>query len=135
MPTTTADKKAAPTATGPAAARTAPALGRELTPQSDDQPLLSIRASVPAADADTFIAAALHDIRVYLQEHHVTPAGPPFSICRRRGSMLDVEAGWPTAKPLAGTGRIRSGALPRLLTGPGRLCDSTRARGLSPAGM
>jgi hypothetical protein len=88
------------------------------TPGPHDQPVLSIRASVPETEAATFIADALHDVRVYMQEHHVQPAGPPFSICRARETQVDVEAGWPTAAPLAGTGRIHGGALPRSLLEP-----------------
>ncbi len=87
--------------------------------QSDEQQVLSIRDLVPKEDAQRFIADALHDIRVFMQEHDLAPAGPPFSICRLRGDDLDLEAGWPTAtKPLAGTSRIHSGSLPRALTGP-----------------
>jgi hypothetical protein len=84
-----------------------------------DQPVLSVRGSVPKAEAERFIADALRDIRVFMQEHDVAPAGPPFTICRPRGSCLDVEAGWPTAvKCLAGSSRIHAGLLPRSLTGP-----------------
>ena len=85
---------------------------------SDDQPVLSMRASVPRPEAESFIAGALHDVRVFMHEHHVTAAGPPFSICRPDGATVDIEAGWPTAaNPPAGTDRIHSGSLPRSLTG------------------
>jgi hypothetical protein len=87
------------------AVRHSPGLG------SGRQPILSIRATVDKADAGAFIAEALRDIRVYMQEHRVSPAGRPFSICRQRGSSVDVEAGWPTAKLLTGTTRIHCGEL------------------------
>lgn len=93
-----------------------------------DQPILSIRATVAADEAEAFIAAALHDIRVYLQEHDVAPAGPPFSICRSRGESVDVEAGWPVVQALGGTSRIHSGAVPGSFVGPERVAvgsDST----------
>jgi formate-dependent phosphoribosylglycinamide formyltransferase (GAR transformylase) len=84
----------------------------------DEQPILSIRASVPKADASTFVAEALRDIRAFMQEHHLRAAGPPFSICRGRADEVDVEAGWPvTSRPVAGTSRIHAGSLPRSLTG------------------
>jgi len=92
----------------------------ELEParRTDDQPILSTRAVVPRPDAEAFIAASLHDIRVFMQEHHIAAAGPPFSVCRPRGGDLDIEVGWPTAtKALAGTGRIHAGSLPRSLAG------------------
>ncbi len=78
-----------------------------------DQQLVSIRARVPEEDAPGFISEALHDIRAYLQEHHTPTAGPPFSVCRPvEGGLVDVEAGWPVAEPVAGTSRIHCGALP-----------------------
>jgi hypothetical protein len=82
-----------------------------------EQPILSIRATVPEPEADSFVAEALHDVRVYMQEHDVAPAGPPFSIRRQRGDEVDVEAGWPTAGLLAGTSRIHSGLVPHSLAG------------------
>lgn len=80
-----------------------------------DQPILSVRGAVPETDAGAFIAEALHDIRAYMQEHHISSAGPPFSICRPRGSSVDVEAAWPTAGAVAGTSRIHAGSIPRSL--------------------
>jgi hypothetical protein len=79
----------------------------------DNQPILSIRASVPAERAAEFIAAALGDIRAYIHEHHAAVAGAPFSICRDSGGgTIDVEAGWPVVEPVAGTSRIHGGMLP-----------------------
>ena len=100
-------------------ARAAAPPGQRYTLRPDDQPVLTLRASVPETEAERFIADALHDIRVFMQEHHVTAAGPPFSICRPHGTTVDIEAGWPTATNApAGTSRIHSGSLPRSLTGP-----------------
>jgi hypothetical protein len=83
-----------------------------------DEPVLSIRARVPTDQASVFVTDALHAIRVYLQEHHVQPAGPPFSISRPSGAECDIEAGWPTTVPVQGSGRIHGGALPRSLLQP-----------------
>lgn len=98
-------------------ARAAPAVPQKHK-ASAGEPILSIRATVLKGDAEGFIAQALHDIRAYMQEHHVAPAGAPFSICRPCGNDLDIEAGWPTDRPLAGTSRIHCGALPRPGTAP-----------------
>jgi hypothetical protein len=117
LSTTIELQRDAPTGLEPPLARAAPGPGKPAL--NPDQQILSIRASVPKAEAGRFIGDALHDIRIFMQEHDVSPAGPPFSICRPRGSDLDIEAGWPTAgKPLASTSRIHSGTLPRSLTGP-----------------
>jgi hypothetical protein len=121
MRTTTELDTAAPSRPEPVSRRPAqaPAGRHRPTGRHDDQPILSIRGSVPRADAGRFIAEALRDIRVFMQEHHVSAAGPPFSICRPRGSDVDIEAGWPIgAQRLAGTSRIHAGTLPRSLTGP-----------------
>jgi hypothetical protein len=121
MPTTTEREGGARPRLELAPAQAAPTLNlrHESTLRPDDQPILSIRASVPKAEAQRFIAEALHGIRAFMQEHQLPPAGPPFSICRPRGSNVDIEAGWPTARrELAGRGRIHSGSLPRSLTGP-----------------
>jgi hypothetical protein len=85
----------------------------------EDQPVLSVRGTTSEGEAESFIADALRDVRVYLQEHHIETVGPPFSICRPRGDEIDVEAGWPLAAPLPGTGRIHGGAIPRSLLEPG----------------
>jgi hypothetical protein len=90
--------------------------GRHLSSgRPDNRPILSIRASVAEREADGFISDALHDVRVYMQEHRVQPAGAPFSIRLPRDGAIDIEAGWPTARPFPGTGRIHCCALPRSL--------------------
>lgn len=86
---------------------------------SANQPVLSIRGAVPKEEDRAFIAEALHDIRLFMHEHEIPPAGPPFSICEPRGSYLEIEAGWPTSTQALGTSRIHSGSLPRSLAGHG----------------
>jgi hypothetical protein len=93
-------------------------IAQRSTERPHDQPVLSIRASVPESEAGEFVAGALHDIRVYLQEHHERPAGPPFSIRWPAGRAMDIEAGLPTEARLPGSGRIHGGALPRSLLEP-----------------
>jgi hypothetical protein len=81
-----------------------------------ERSVVTIRARVRADAAHDFIAEALRDIRAYLQEHHLRPSGPPFSISRAHGGdQLDVEAGWPIPQPVPGTSRIHSGTLPTAL--------------------
>lgn len=120
MPTTIElEQGVAATGFEPPPTRAESPVGRRHLLRPDDQSVLSIRVTVPETEAERFIAGALHDVRVFMQEHHVSPAGPPFSICLPRGSNLDIEAGWPIAtNTIVGTSRIRSGSLPRSLTGP-----------------
>jgi hypothetical protein len=136
MPTTTARDPDTTPGFELTPARTSPALsGRDRPNQRPDgQPVLSVRATVPKADAGRFIAEALHDIRTFMHEHHLPAAGPPFSISRPHGHNVDVETGWPTAvRPLAGTSRIHPGSLPRSYIGPrdspGRIASSLEREG------
>jgi hypothetical protein len=101
-----------------------PPMHRELGRQAAaGQPILSIRTRVDENDAARCIKDALKDIHTYMQEHHIDPAGPPFSICQPAGQHgIDVEAGWPLMRPVAGTGRIHGGSLPVML-----LSSSTRS--------
>lgn len=118
MPITNELENRVLTAVEPAMRRMPPRAARYHAVSHDEQPILSIRACVPKADASTFVAEALRDIRAFMQEHHLRAAGPPFSICRGRADEVDVEAGWPvTGKPVGGTSRIHAGSLPRSLTG------------------
>ena len=75
------------------------------------QPVLTIRARVPADEASLFIRAALQEIRAHVKSHHVEVEGPPFAICHPAPQGLDVEAGWPVRRA-PGNGRIQAGALP-----------------------
>jgi hypothetical protein len=136
LPTSTELQEDAATGFEARYAQASAAARHERIPQHDDQPILSIRDSVPEAEAEKFIADALHDIRVFMQEHDLRPAGPPFSLCRARGGNLDIEAGWPTAgQPHVGTSRVHGGSLPRSLTGAlDRFPGSTGARDPAPAG-
>ena len=80
------------------------------------QPVLSTRARVRESDSAHFIQDALEDIRAYMQEHHIHPAGPPFARCRSTGAgTLDIETGWLLERPVQGSGRIHAASLPTTL--------------------
>lgn len=79
------------------------------------QPVLTIRRCVEPTDVPAFVRDALHEIRAYIEDHHVEVRGEPFSICHTRSpDGVDVEVGWPVTEA-AGTERISSGALPLTL--------------------
>ena len=76
------------------------------------QPVLSIRARVPAAEAAAFTRVALGEVRRYIEDHHGEIEGPPFAIQHAESTThVDLEVGWPT-RHLAPAGRIAAGALP-----------------------
>jgi hypothetical protein len=78
------------------------------------QPVISKRGQVAADDASRFIRRALEDVRAYMREHDLEPAGPPFAICipAARTGQVDVEAGWPLEQIAQGAGAIHSATLP-----------------------
>ena len=79
------------------------------------QPVLTIRARVPESVLPIFVSVALHRIRLYMGEHDLAIAAPPFTVTRpspERG-VVDVEAGWPTTSLAPGSGSIHGGMLPR----------------------
>jgi hypothetical protein len=87
-----------------------------LLDSAHERSVVTIRAHIRADAVADFVADALRDIRAYLQEHHLRPNGPPFSISRAHGGdELDVEAGWPILQPVPGTSRIHTGTLPTAL--------------------
>ena len=82
------------------------------------QAVLSIRARVDKCDATTFVHESLESIYVYMREHDMHPAGPPFALCKSAGvRAIDVEAGWPLDRSVDGAGRIHAGSVPTALIG------------------
>jgi hypothetical protein len=73
-----------------------------------------VRTRIDEHEAASFVHEALEDIRSYMQEHDISPAGPPFSIALQadQAGIADVEVGWPVDRPVNGNGRIHGGALP-----------------------
>jgi hypothetical protein len=83
------------------------------------QPVLAIRACTSDHDAAQFIRDALKELHAFLLDHDLQPTGRPFTLVHRTPTpgTRDIEVGWPTDRPFAGTGRIHSGTLPAALTG------------------
>jgi hypothetical protein len=84
-----------------------------------DQPVLAIRASIDERDAARFVHDALEEIHVFMHGRGLRPAGPPFTIVNRakETGTVDVEAGWPIDRPVAGADRIHGGMLPTAIAG------------------
>ena len=79
------------------------------------QPVITKRGQVATDDSNRFIRDALEDVRAYMHEHELDPAGPPFAICTPAAEpgLVDVEAGWPLDQIAQGAGAIHSATLPR----------------------
>jgi effector-binding domain-containing protein len=78
------------------------------------QPRLTavVRGHVEQPDLPAFLGAAFGEtIQVITAQQH-TPAGPPFARYRMSGTGFDVEAGFPSPGPVAGTGRVEASELP-----------------------
>jgi effector-binding domain-containing protein len=79
----------------------------------DAQPVLSIRATIPVAQLGEAMGDRMLALGSYLQERGAQVAGPPFVRYHMFGETeADMETGVPVVEPVAGEGRIVSGALP-----------------------
>jgi effector-binding domain-containing protein len=88
-------------------------------------PVLSMRVHVPVHALPDFLSKAFSSIFQYLAELGEIPAGVPFVAYYNMDMQdLDVEAGYPVARPLAGRDEIQPGSLPEgpvaetIYTGP-----------------
>ncbi len=87
--------------------------------------VLSIRVRLPVHELPDFLDQAFSSISQYLSEVGESPSGPPFvAYYNMEMENLDVEAGYPVSRPLAGRDAIRPGRLPEgqvaetIYTGP-----------------
>jgi effector-binding domain-containing protein len=77
------------------------------------QPVLSIRANVPVAELTQAQGESLRALWSFLQQHRVTPAGPPFVRYHTFGeTQAHLETGIPVAEAVVGEGRVAAGELP-----------------------
>jgi len=77
------------------------------------QPALSMRLRTPVERLPQELGQAFGVVFSYMQELGEYPAGPPF-VAYYNADMqdLDVEAGFPTTKPLPGKGAVESSQAP-----------------------
>ena len=114
------------------------------------QPVLSVRTRTTVQNLPSLLGKAYGEIAHYLGELGEQPAGPPFTIYYNMDMQdLDIEAGVPVAKRLAGRGEIQTSELPAgtvatcLYTGPysdmapayGALTQWVAERGYEPTGV
>lgn len=79
----------------------------------EPQPVVSIRTTCKPAEIGPILGEILPEVFVYLDRNGIRPVGPPFT--RYHGyteENVDLEGGFPVAKPQPGAGRIESGELP-----------------------
>ena len=82
---------------------------REVQPQTT----ACIRVTTTPAEIGPVMGQILPEVWGYLEEQGVHPAGPPFARYHAyQENQVDLEAGFPVSKPVAGAGRIAAGALP-----------------------
>lgn len=79
-----------------------------------DQPYVAIRTRATMQQLDTAIPQGLGEVSAWLQKQGIAPAGAPF--CRYliidMEALLELEIGWPVARPASGDGRVQAGVLP-----------------------
>jgi effector-binding domain-containing protein len=77
------------------------------------QPVLAIRARVKGQDLPQMLGQSFGAVAQYLGELGEQPAGAPFAAYYNMDmENLDVEAGFPVARPLPGRGAIQAGEIP-----------------------
>jgi effector-binding domain-containing protein len=78
------------------------------------QPYVAIRTQVTHQMLGTVVPPLNQEVFAWLGQQGVAPAGPPFWKYNvvDMASNLEVEAGAPVARPLAGNGRVVEGVLP-----------------------
>jgi len=76
------------------------------------QPVLSIRTRTALADLPNVIGESYHRIAAYLEELGEQPADAPFTAYYNLDMHdMDVEMGFPVARPLPGKGDIKAGEI------------------------
>ena len=78
-----------------------------------EQPTLSIRATQAVGDLPQFFGHVYGSIMQYLGELGANPSGMPFATYYNLDMQhMDVEAGFPVAKPLPAKGEIQASRIP-----------------------
>ncbi len=77
------------------------------------QPVMSIRTRTTVQEMPAFLGRAYGAVAQYLGEMGEAPAGPPFAAYYNMDMPnLDMEAGFPSSKPLPAKGEIRASEIP-----------------------
>ncbi|MDP1827530.1 MAG: GyrI-like domain-containing protein [Archangium sp.] len=81
--------------------------------QQPSQPTLCVKAQVPVTELPMALGKAFGQIMGLLESRGEQPAGMPYVAYKNLDmANLDVEIGFPVAKPLEGKGEVEPGALP-----------------------
>jgi effector-binding domain-containing protein len=76
------------------------------------QPVAVVRGHVTQENIAAFLGRTFGEVLEALAEQGVAPAGPPFGRFLPTGDGFDVEAGFPSARPVAPSGRVEPCQLP-----------------------
>ncbi len=91
--------------------------------QQPDQPVLSIRTTIPVQDMPTTLGKAYDAIMAQIQSLGEYPAGMPFvAYYNLDMQALDIEIGFPTSRSLPGKGDVQPSTIP---AGPVATCEYT----------
>ncbi len=77
------------------------------------QPTLAVRGATDLGDLSRTIGEFLGEVHRHIVALGEQPAGPPYTRYHdARGERIELEAGLPTARELAGAGRVQPSELP-----------------------
>lgn len=77
-----------------------------------EQPAAVVRGHVTEAELPAFLGAAFGEVGAAIGTQHAQPAGPPFGRYRLVEDGFEVEAGIPTTRGIAPSGRVEPVLLP-----------------------
>lgn len=81
--------------------------------ETKEQAAACIHLAIPGRDMPTYMDPAIHEILKALADQGLRPVGPMFSYHHRRPTdTFDFEIGFPVAKAITETGRVRNSVLP-----------------------
>ncbi len=81
--------------------------------ETKEQATASIHLTIPGRDMPKYMDPAIKEILKVLADQGMQPAGPMFSYHYRRPSdTFDFEIGFPVAKTIIETGRVKNSKLP-----------------------
>lgn len=78
-----------------------------------EQPAATIHLVIPGMEMPKYMDPAIQEIITVLADHGMQPAGPMFSYHHRRPSdTFDFKIGFPVAKAITESGRVKNASLP-----------------------
>ena len=78
-----------------------------------DKKTIALRSTCTMSEIPEFLGRAYQQVYAYMKQKRLLPAGPPFAIYYNFDeNSMDIEAGFPVFRSVAGEGEVQQGILP-----------------------